>query len=68
MSTTASADGMLAAIERNGYYPGIVADSVSSAVGPEQVVVFRPPTRISTRAWRSMARDSTGIDPDQACL
>jgi hypothetical protein len=31
---------MLAAIERSGYYPGIVADSVSSAVGSEQVVSY----------------------------
>ena len=40
MSTTASADGMLAAIERSGYYPGIVADAVSSAVGSERVVSY----------------------------
>jgi len=40
MSTTASADAMLSAIERSGYYPGLVADAVSAAVGPEQVVSF----------------------------
>src|SRR5260370_17349498 len=40
MSTTASADGMLSAIERSGYYPAIVADAVSSAVGSEQVVSY----------------------------
>src|SRR5215510_3953726 len=40
MSTTASADGMLAAIERSGYYPGIVADAVSAAVGSEQIVSY----------------------------
>jgi Family of unknown function (DUF5998) len=40
MSTTASADAMLSAIERSGYYPGIVADAVSFAVGPEQVVSY----------------------------
>ena len=33
MSTTASADEMLSAIERSGYYPGIVADAVFSAIG-----------------------------------
>src|SRR5579859_3543327 len=40
MSTTASADGMLSAIERSGYYPGIIADAVFSAVGSEQVVSY----------------------------
>src|SRR6266700_8116910 len=40
MSTTASAGGMLSAIERSGYYPGIIADAVSSAVGSEQVVSY----------------------------
>jgi Family of unknown function (DUF5998) len=40
MSTTASADAMLSAIERSGYYPGIVADAVSFAVGSEQVVSY----------------------------
>ncbi len=40
MSTTASADGMLSAIERSGYYPGIIADAVSAAVGSEQVVSY----------------------------
>ena len=38
--TRAAADGMIAAIERSGYYPGLVADAVSSAVGAEQVVSF----------------------------
>jgi len=40
MSTTASADGMLSAIERSGYYPGLVADAVSSAIGAEHVVSY----------------------------
>src|SRR5258708_12139523 len=40
MSTPASADGMLAAVERSGYYPGIIADAVSAAVGSEQVVSY----------------------------
>src|SRR5260221_5651036 len=40
MSSTASADGMLSAIERSGYYPGIIADAVSAAVGSEQVVSY----------------------------
>jgi hypothetical protein len=39
MSTTASAD-MLSAIERSGYYPGIVADAVLSAIGSEPVVSY----------------------------
>jgi Family of unknown function (DUF5998) len=38
--TRAAEDGMIAAIERSGYYPGLVADAVSSAVGTEQVVSF----------------------------
>ena len=40
MSTTASADDMLSAIERSGYYPGIVADAVFSAIGSEPVVSY----------------------------
>ncbi len=31
---------MLSAIERSGYYPGLVADAVSSAVGAEPVVSY----------------------------
>jgi len=31
---------MLSAIERSGYYPGIIADAVSAAVGSEQVVSY----------------------------
>jgi len=31
---------MLSAIERSGYYPGLVADSVSSAVGSETIVSY----------------------------
>jgi hypothetical protein len=38
--TRAAAGGMLSAIERSGYYPGLVADAVSSAVGSEQVVSY----------------------------
>jgi hypothetical protein len=38
--TAASAEGMLSAIERNGYYPGLVADAASSAVGSETVISF----------------------------
>lgn len=40
MSTTASAGGMLAAIERSGYYPALVADAMSAAIGPEPVVSY----------------------------
>src|SRR5262245_20439176 len=36
--TRAAAGGMITAIERSGYYPGLVADAVSSAVGAEPVV------------------------------
>jgi Family of unknown function (DUF5998) len=38
--TRAAAGGMISAIERSGYYPGLVADAVSSAVGAEQVVSY----------------------------
>jgi hypothetical protein len=31
---------MLSAIERSGYYPGIVADAMFSAIGPEPVVSY----------------------------
>jgi hypothetical protein len=31
---------MLSAIERSGYYPGLIADAVCSAVGTEQVVSY----------------------------
>jgi len=36
----AAQDGMRAAIERSGYYPGLVFDAVSSALGAEPVVSF----------------------------
>jgi hypothetical protein len=38
--TTASADGLQAAIERTGYYPGVVSDAVSSAIGAEPVACY----------------------------
>ncbi len=38
--TRASAGGMQAAIERSGYYPGLVSDAVSSAVGSDPVVSY----------------------------
>jgi hypothetical protein len=36
----ATAEGLWSAIERSGYYPGLVADAVSSALGPETVVSY----------------------------
>ena len=36
----ATADGLRSAIERSGYYPGLVADAVSSALGSEAVVSY----------------------------
>src|SRR5262249_41847715 len=36
----ATADGLRSAIERSGYYPGLVADAVSSAIGSEDVVSY----------------------------
>jgi Family of unknown function (DUF5998) len=36
----ATADGLRSAIERSGYYPGLVADAVYSALGSEPVVSF----------------------------
>jgi hypothetical protein len=36
----AAADGLRAAIERSGYYPGLVFDAVSSALGAEPVVSY----------------------------
>jgi hypothetical protein len=38
--TRTTADELRSAIERSGYYPGLVADAVSSALGPEAVVSF----------------------------
>jgi hypothetical protein len=38
--TKAAPGGMQAAIERSGYYPGLVYDAVSSAVGKEDVVSY----------------------------
>ncbi|HXB50699.1 MAG TPA: DUF5998 family protein [Streptosporangiaceae bacterium] len=38
--TKATSGGMQSAIERSGYYPGLVYDAVSSAVGSESVVSF----------------------------
>jgi hypothetical protein len=36
----ASTSDMLSAIERSGYYPGLVSDAVSSAVGPDPVISY----------------------------
>ena len=36
----ATADGLWSAIERSGYYPGLVSDAVSSALGDEAVVSY----------------------------
>jgi hypothetical protein len=38
--TRASAGSMRSAIERSGYYPGLVFDAVSSAVGSEPVISY----------------------------
>src|ERR1700684_1803538 len=38
--TRASAGGMRSAIERSGYYPGVVADAVTAALGNEPVVSY----------------------------
>lgn len=38
--TRTTAEGLRSAIERSGYYPGLVADAVSSALGTEAVVSF----------------------------
>ena len=36
----ATAGGLWSAIERSGYYPGLVADAVTSALGSEEVVSY----------------------------
>src|SRR5215467_8909205 len=36
----ATADGLRSAIERSGYYPGLVSDAVSAALGTEAVVSY----------------------------
>jgi Family of unknown function (DUF5998) len=36
----AAAGGMRSAIERSGYYPGLVADAVSAALGAEPVISY----------------------------
>ena len=33
-------DGLRAAIERSGYYPGLVSDAVASALGSEPVTAL----------------------------
>src|ERR1700722_11057988 len=38
--TRFAADGMRAAMERSGYYPGVVSDAVSAALGSEQVISY----------------------------
>ena len=38
--TRASAGGMRSAIERSGYYPGVVSDAVYAALGQEPVVSY----------------------------
>jgi Family of unknown function (DUF5998) len=40
MSDTKAASDMQSAIERSGYYPGLVSDAVSTAVGTEPVISF----------------------------
>jgi hypothetical protein len=38
--TRTTADGLRTAIERSGYYPGLVADAVASALGAESVISY----------------------------
>ena len=38
--TQATADGLRMAIERSGYYPGLVTDAVASALGSEPIVSY----------------------------
>ncbi|HEX6528052.1 MAG TPA: DUF5998 family protein [Streptosporangiaceae bacterium] len=38
--TQVTTDGMRAAIERSGYYPALITDAVTSAIGPEPVTAF----------------------------
>ena len=38
--TRVMTEGRRAAIERSGYYPGLITDAVSDAVGPEPVTAF----------------------------
>jgi hypothetical protein len=38
--TPATAEGLRSAIERSGYYPGLVADAVASALGVEPIVSY----------------------------
>jgi hypothetical protein len=38
--TRATAEGLRVAIDRSGYYPDLVTDAVSSALGPEPIVSY----------------------------
>ncbi|HZR52139.1 MAG TPA: DUF5998 family protein [Streptosporangiaceae bacterium] len=38
--TRVTTDGLRAAIERSGYYPGLITDAVTSALGEEPVTAF----------------------------
>jgi hypothetical protein len=38
--TQATADGLRTAIERSGYYPGLVTDAVASALGTESILSY----------------------------
>jgi Family of unknown function (DUF5998) len=38
--TRVMTDGLRNAIERSGYYPGLIADAVAAALGPEPVTAF----------------------------
>ena len=38
--TRVMTEDLRAAIERSGYYPGLVTDAVASALGPEPVTAF----------------------------
>ena len=52
--TRVMTEDLRVAIERSGYYPGLVTDAVTFALGSEPVTAFFVhTTRYSTRAWKS---------------
>ena len=46
--TRVMTEDLRAAIERSGYYPGLVTAAVASALGPEPVTADRKSTRLNS--------------------
>ena len=68
--TRVRTEDLRAAIERSGYYPGLVTDAVASALGQEPVTAFfvHHDAIFDPGHGGPQAHDGAGADPDQAGL